>query len=91
MELAQKKCSTYKPGSPPITRRDTVEILRRCPVELLQNGHLVRTFTFEDSEKSIEFLNDILTMSTEEGTSRISPCGKAGSWTWGITRTRLVA
>ena len=67
MELAQKKCSTYKPGSPPITRKDTVEILKEVPGWSLENGHLKRTFTFEDSEKSIEFLNDVLTMSVEEG------------------------
>jgi 4a-hydroxytetrahydrobiopterin dehydratase len=67
MELAQKKCSTYKPGSPPLTRKDTVDLLKEVPGWSLDNGHLTRRFTFDDSEKSIEFLNDVLTMSTEEG------------------------
>jgi 4a-hydroxytetrahydrobiopterin dehydratase len=67
MELAQKKCSTYKPGSPPITRKDTVELLKEVPGWSLDNGHLTRTFTFEDSDASIGFLNDVLAMSTEEG------------------------
>ena len=67
MELAQKKCSTYKPGSPPITRKDTVELLKEVPGWSLDNGHLTRTFTFEDSDASIEFLTDVLTMSTQEG------------------------
>ncbi|MFZ0006560.1 MAG: 4a-hydroxytetrahydrobiopterin dehydratase [Methanoregula sp.] len=67
MELAERKCSAYKPGSPPITRKDTVELLKEVPGWLLENGHLTRTFTFEKSEQSIAFLNDVLTLSTEEG------------------------
>lgn len=67
MELAQKKCSTYKLGSPPLTRKDTVELLKEVPGWSLSNGHLTRTFTFEDSDISIEFLNDVLATSTEEG------------------------
>jgi len=67
MELAQKKCSTYKPGSPPITRKDTVELLKEVPGWSLDNGHLTRTFTFEDSEASIAFLNEVIALSTEEG------------------------
>jgi 4a-hydroxytetrahydrobiopterin dehydratase len=67
MELAQKKCSTYKPGSPPITRKDTIELLKEVPGWSLDNGHLTRTFTYDDSGRSIEFVNDVLTLSTQEG------------------------
>ena len=67
MELAQKKCSTYKPGSPPITRKDTVELLKEVPGWSLDNGHLTRTFEFDDSDTSIEFLNEVLTLAPEEG------------------------
>jgi len=67
MELAQKKCSTYKPGSPPITRKDTVELIKEAPGWALTSGHLTRTFTFENSTQSIAFTNEILTLSTEEG------------------------
>jgi 4a-hydroxytetrahydrobiopterin dehydratase len=67
MELAQKKCTTYRPGSPPITRKETFELLREVPGWSLENGHLTRVFTFRDSGKSITFINDILTLSTEDG------------------------
>jgi len=67
MELAQKKCTTYKPGSPPITRKDTVELLKEVPGWALEDGHLKRTFEFDDSEASIEFINEIIVMSKEEG------------------------
>ncbi|MFA5254818.1 MAG: 4a-hydroxytetrahydrobiopterin dehydratase [Methanoregula sp.] len=67
MELAQQKCSTYKPGTPPITRKDTVELIKEVPGWTLENGHLKRTFEFDDSEASIAFINDLIVMSTEEG------------------------
>ncbi|MCX6689791.1 MAG: 4a-hydroxytetrahydrobiopterin dehydratase [Methanoregula sp.] len=67
MELAQKKCSTYKPGSPPITRKDIFELIKEAPGWALAGGHLTRTFTFDDSSHSITFINDVLTLSTEEG------------------------
>ncbi len=67
MELTEKKCSTYKPGSPPITRKDTIELLKEVPGWSLENGHLIRMFTFDNADDAIEFLNTVLTMSTEEG------------------------
>jgi len=67
MELAERKCSTYKPGSPPITRKDIVELLKEVPGWSLDNGHLTRTFVFERPEKSIDFLNTVISMSVEEG------------------------
>jgi 4a-hydroxytetrahydrobiopterin dehydratase len=67
MELAQKKCSTYKPGSPPITRKDVFELLKEVPDWILAEGHLSRTFAFEDSSQSIEFINDVLALSVQEG------------------------
>jgi 4a-hydroxytetrahydrobiopterin dehydratase len=67
MELAENQCSTYKPGSPPLTRKDTFELLKEVRGWSLESGHLKRTFTFEGSAQSIEFVNDVLTLSTQEG------------------------
>ena len=67
MELAQKKCSTYKPGTPPITRKETVELIKEVPGWTLEDGHLKRKFEFDDSEASIEFINEIIVLSKEEG------------------------
>jgi len=67
MELAQQKCTTYKPGSPPLTRKETMDILGQVPGWALQNGHVVRTFNLTDAAACIAFIADITSLSTEEG------------------------
>jgi 4a-hydroxytetrahydrobiopterin dehydratase len=67
MELAQKKCSTYKAGSPPLTRKDTMELLGQVPGWLLHNGHIAKTFNREDAASCIAFFNEIAALATEEG------------------------
>lgn len=67
MELSETQCSTYKPGSPPLTRKDIFEMLKEVPGWSLENGHLKKMFTFEGSAQSIEFLNEVLTASSQEG------------------------
>jgi 4a-hydroxytetrahydrobiopterin dehydratase len=37
------------------------------PDWILADGHLSRTFAFEDSSQSIAFINDVLTLSVQEG------------------------
>ena len=44
MELAQQKCTTYRVGSPPLTRKETFELLGEVPGWSLANGHLTRMF-----------------------------------------------
>jgi 4a-hydroxytetrahydrobiopterin dehydratase len=67
MELAQQKCTTYKPGSPPLTRKETIELLGQVPGWALRNGHIVRTFTFPDAAACMEFFSDITGLATGEG------------------------
>lgn len=67
MELAQQKCTTYKPGSPPLTRKETMEILNGVPGWSLRNGHIVSTFTFPDAVACIAFFSEITSLATEEG------------------------
>jgi 4a-hydroxytetrahydrobiopterin dehydratase len=66
MELAQQKCTTYKPGSPPITRKETIELLGQVPGWALQNGHIVRTFTLPDAAACIDFFSDVTGLATQE-------------------------
>ena len=67
MELAQKKCTTYKAGSPPLTRKEVMGLLGQVPGWTLHNGHITRTFDREDAPSCIAFFNDIAALSTEEG------------------------
>jgi 4a-hydroxytetrahydrobiopterin dehydratase len=67
MELAQRKCTTYRAGSPPLTRRETSELMGEVPGWSLDNGHLIRMFELYDSSQCVEFFNEIMTLSTQEG------------------------
>jgi 4a-hydroxytetrahydrobiopterin dehydratase len=67
MELAQRKCTTYKAGSPPLTRKETMELIREVPGWTLTGGHIARTFDFPDAAACIAFFSDIASLATEEG------------------------
>ena len=67
MELAQRKCTTYQAGSPPITRKETFELLTDVPGWSLENGHLTRQFELHNSGQSIDFFNEIMKIATQEG------------------------
>ena len=67
MELAQMKCSTYKAGSPPLTRKEILELLGLVGGWSLQNGHISRSFGQPDAVACIAFFNEIAALSTEEG------------------------
>ncbi len=67
MELAQKKCTTYRAGSPPLTRKEVMELLGQVPGWTLHSGHITRTFEQEDAASCIAFFNEVTALSTEEG------------------------
>jgi 4a-hydroxytetrahydrobiopterin dehydratase len=67
MDLAQEKCTTYKAGSPPLTRKETMELLGQVPGWALTSGHLTRTFPQADAAASIAFFNEIATVAAGEG------------------------
>ena len=67
MELAQNKCTTYRAGSPPLTRKETIELLAQIPGWSLDNGHLARTFELESAGACIAFFSDIMDIATDQG------------------------
>lgn len=67
MELAQNKCTTYKAGSPPLTRKETMELLIQVPGWSLDNGHLARTFERESAGACIAFFTELMDLATQEG------------------------
>ena len=67
MELALNKCTTYRAGSPPLTRKETMELLTQVPGWSLDNGHLARTFERESAGACITFFNEVMDLATQEG------------------------
>jgi len=67
MDLAQKKCTTYRVGSPPLTRKEIFELLGEVPGWSVENGHLTRIFELDGSGRCVEFFNEVFALSTEEG------------------------
>lgn len=49
MELAQMKCTPYKAGSPPLIRRELMDLRTQVQGWSLRDGYLTRTFTFPDA------------------------------------------
>lgn len=67
MELAQMKCTPYKAGSPPLIRRETMDLLGQVRGWSLKGGHLTRTFTFPDAATCIAFITEIAGFAAGEG------------------------
>ncbi len=67
MDLTKEKIITYRVGSPPLTRRETLELLKDTPGWSLDNGHLTHKFTFDNSPESLSFINDVMGFSQAEG------------------------
>jgi 4a-hydroxytetrahydrobiopterin dehydratase len=67
MDLAQRKCTTYSQGSPPLTRKEISELIDEVPGWSLDNGHLNRTYELDSSSRCIEFFNEVMTLSAQEG------------------------
>jgi 4a-hydroxytetrahydrobiopterin dehydratase len=67
MELTQQKCTTYRVGSPPLTRKETFELLGEVPGWSLANGHLTRKFELDDSDRCVEFFIEVMALSSQEG------------------------
>jgi 4a-hydroxytetrahydrobiopterin dehydratase len=67
MELAQMKYVPYKTGSPPLIRKEMMELLGEVRGWSLQGGHLTRTFTFPDAAACLAFITEIAGFADREG------------------------
>jgi 4a-hydroxytetrahydrobiopterin dehydratase len=67
MELAQGKCTIYRQGSPPLTRKEISDLVNEVPGWSLGNGHLIRTYELDNSSACVEFFNEVMALSTQEG------------------------
>jgi len=53
------KCTPYRTGSPPLIRKEMMEILSKVEGWSLKDGRLTRTFTFPDAVTCIAFIAEI--------------------------------
>jgi 4a-hydroxytetrahydrobiopterin dehydratase len=67
MDLTKEKIATYRIGSPPLTRRETMELLKAVSKWSLDNGHLTREFAFNNSSECLSFINEVMGFSQAEG------------------------
>jgi len=61
------KCTPYKAGSPPLIRKETMELLLKVNGWSLKDGHLTRTFSFPDAVTCIAFIAEIGRFAAGEG------------------------
>ncbi|HUW86715.1 MAG TPA: 4a-hydroxytetrahydrobiopterin dehydratase [Methanoregula sp.] len=67
MDLAERKCTTYRMGFPPLTRKEIFELLGEVPGWSLDNGHLTRMFELDGSDRCVEFFIEVMALSSQEG------------------------
>jgi 4a-hydroxytetrahydrobiopterin dehydratase len=67
MELVQRKCTTYRQGSPPLTRKEISDLMGEVPGWSLGNGHIIRTYELDNSSLCVEFFNEVMALSKQEG------------------------
>lgn len=67
MDLTNEKILTYKSGVPPLTRREIIELSKDVPGWSILEGHLTRSYEFNNSSECLAFINDIITFSQQEG------------------------
>jgi 4a-hydroxytetrahydrobiopterin dehydratase len=67
MDLTKEKIITYRVGSPPLTRRETMELMKAVTGWSLSEGHLTRMFKFNNSSECLAFINEIIGFSQQEG------------------------
>ena len=67
MDLAKERIVTYRAGTPPLTRREMLELIKEIPGWSLSEGRIVRKFSLDNSRDSLAFINDVVSYSEQEG------------------------
>lgn len=66
--LAEKQCVPCKGGVPPMKGQELQRILRLVPNwRAVDEHHIIRTFTFPDFKKALEFVNRAGDIAEEQG------------------------
>ena len=65
--LKEKKCVPCEGGVPPLTTKEVVNFMNELKEWTLDNGHLVKQFSFKNFKENMEFVNKIAALAEEEG------------------------
>jgi 4a-hydroxytetrahydrobiopterin dehydratase len=66
MDLAQEKCTPIEPGTPPLTRKKLLSLVKEVPGWNLEGTRLNRRFTCRNFIEAVKFLNRISVIAAEE-------------------------
>jgi len=66
MDLAQEKCTPIEPGTPPLTRRKLLALVREVPGWTLEGTRLVRKFTCRNFIEAVKLLSRISVVAAGE-------------------------
>jgi 4a-hydroxytetrahydrobiopterin dehydratase len=67
MDLASEKCMPIEPGTPPLTRRKLLSLVKEVPEWSLEGTRLVRKFTCKSFIEAVKFFNRVSVIAAEEG------------------------
>jgi 4a-hydroxytetrahydrobiopterin dehydratase len=67
MATLPKRCIPIENGTPPLTRKECLELVREVPGWALSEGHLRRTVTFKDFKDAMQFVKELALLAQEEG------------------------
>lgn len=67
MDLNTERCNPQISRIPPLTRKETLEYLKKVPGWSISEGKLRRTFQMESFEECIAFINKIEDICKREG------------------------
>ncbi len=67
MDLNSKKCKPCEAGIPPLTEKQSSELLKQTPGWEIKDGHVHRQFKFKNFREAISFVNKVAEKAEEEG------------------------
>ena len=66
MDLASEKCTPIEPGTPPLTRRKLLTLVKDVPGWALEGTRLNRNFSCKSFVEAVKFLNRVSVIAAEE-------------------------
>jgi 4a-hydroxytetrahydrobiopterin dehydratase len=66
MDLAEEKCASIEPGTPPLTRRELLSVSRKVPDWALEGTRLIQSFPCKNFIEAVKFFNNISVIAAEE-------------------------
>ncbi|MDX6613096.1 MAG: 4a-hydroxytetrahydrobiopterin dehydratase [Blastocatellia bacterium] len=67
-DLARRDCVPCRGGVPPLAADEVLSLLKELDRwEVIQNHHLIKSYTFKDFAEALSFVNRVALLSEEQG------------------------